>query len=159
VDPTQLQSALVNLALNARDAMRDGGTLTLATTTEHLTGADQPLGLAAGTFVMVAVDDTGHGMPPEVLERAFEPMFTTKGVGAGTGLGLSMVYGFAKQSGGHVTLRSKVGRGARVTLYLPAAEPDAAAAASGAAAIRTTTSARPHKNLRQSPRSTGAVNT
>lgn len=145
VDPTQLQSVLVNLALNARDAMPDGGTLTLATTTEHLTGADQPLGLAAGTFVMVAVDDTGHGMPPEVLERAFEPMFTTKGAGAGTGLGLSMVYGFAKQSGGHVTLRSKVGRGTRVTLYLPAAEPVSAAAASGAAAIRTTTSARPHK--------------
>lgn len=138
VDPTQLQSALVNLALNARDAMPDGGTLTLATTTEHATAAAQPPGPAAGTFVVVVVEDTGHGMPPEVLERAFEPMFTTKGAGAGTGLGLSMVYGFAKQSGGHVTLRSKVGRGTRVTLYLPPAEPAAADAVSGDAANGTT---------------------
>jgi signal transduction histidine kinase len=138
VDPTQLQSALVNLALNARDAMPDGGTLTLATTTEHTTEAAQPPGLAAGTFVVVVVEDTGHGMAPEVLERAFEPMFTTKGAGAGTGLGLSMVYGFAKQSGGHVTLRSKVGRGTSVTLYLPAAEPASAVTVSGDPANGTT---------------------
>jgi signal transduction histidine kinase len=120
VDPTQLQSALLNLALNARDAMPDGGTLTLATAPQYLPEAGGGSDLSAGVFAVVTVDDTGHGMAPEVLERAFEPMFTTKATEAGTGLGLSMVYGFAKQSGGHVTLRSKVGRGTKVTLYLPA---------------------------------------
>jgi signal transduction histidine kinase len=120
VDPSQLENALLNLALNARDAMPDGGTLTLAAANQSLTRPDPVSGLAAGAFAVVTVDDTGHGMAPDVLERAFEPLFTTKAAEAGTGLGLSMVYGFAKQSGGHVALRSKVGRGTRVTLYLPA---------------------------------------
>jgi signal transduction histidine kinase len=122
VDPTQLQNALLNLAFNARDAMPDGGTLTIATGSEHGREEDQPSGLAPGGFVIVTVADTGHGMAPEILERAFEPLFTTKPAGGGTGLGLSIVYGFAKQSGGHVSIRSEIGHGTTVTLYLPAAD-------------------------------------
>jgi signal transduction histidine kinase len=122
LDPAQLQSALLNLALNARDAMPDGGTLTIATGKERVGEADRSPGLRPGTFAVVTVVDTGRGMPPEVLGRAFEPLFTTKEATAGTGLGLSMVYGFVKQSGGHVRMESEVGRGTTVTLYLPAAE-------------------------------------
>jgi signal transduction histidine kinase len=121
VDPAQLQNALLNLALNARDAMPDGGTLTVATGRERAKG-DQHAGLAPGAFVVVTVADTGHGMAPEILERAFEPLFTTKQAGGGTGLGLSIVYGFAKQSAGHVSIRSQVGHGTTVTLYLPDAD-------------------------------------
>ena len=109
VDPTQLQNALLNLAFNARDAMPEGGTLTIATGTEHLAEADQQRGLEPGAFVVITVADTGHGMAPKVLERAFEPLFTTKEAGGGAGLGLSMVYGFVKQSGGHASIRSEVG--------------------------------------------------
>jgi signal transduction histidine kinase len=119
VDPAQLQNALLNLAFNARDAMSEGGTLTIATASER---DNQNAGPPRGPFVVVTVVDTGHGMPPEILERAFEPLFTTKEAGGGTGLGLSMVYGFAKQSGGHVRIRSDVGQGTAVTLYLPDAE-------------------------------------
>ena len=119
VDPTQLQNALLNLAFNARDAMPDGGTLTVATGSERAIEGDQQRGLEPGGFVVVKVADTGHGMAPEVLEHAFEPLFTTKQAGGGTGLGLSIVYGFAKQSGGHVSIRSEVGHGTTVTLYLP----------------------------------------
>ena len=119
VDPTQLQNALLNLAFNARDAMPKGGTLTIATGTEHLAEADPQRGLEPGAFVVITVADTGHGMAPKVLERAFEPLFTTKEAGGGAGLGLSMVYGFVKQSGGHASIRSEVGRGTAVTLYLP----------------------------------------
>ena len=119
LDPTQLQNALLNLAFNARDAMPKGGTLTIATGTEHVAEADQQRGLQPGAFVVVTVADTGHGMAPKVLERAFEPLFTTKEAGGGAGLGLSMVYGFVKQSGGHASIRSEVGRGTAVTLYLP----------------------------------------
>jgi signal transduction histidine kinase len=119
VDPAQLQNALLNLAFNARDAMPEGGTLTIATASER---EHQNAGPPRGPFVVVTVADTGHGMPPEILERAFEPLFTTKEAGGGTGLGLSMVYGFAKQSGGHVRLRSEVGQGTAATLYLPDAE-------------------------------------
>ena len=119
VDPAQLQNALLNLAFNARDAMTEGGTLTIATASER---ANRSAGPPGSAFVVVTVADTGHGMAPEVLERAFEPLFTTKEAGGGTGLGLSMVYGFAKQSGGHVRIRSQVGRGTQVTLYLPDAE-------------------------------------
>lgn len=119
VDPTQLQNALLNLAFNARDAMPEGGTLTIATGTEHIAETDQQRGLAPGAFVVVTVADTGHGMAPKTLERAFEPLFTTKEAGGGAGLGLSMVYGFVKQSGGHASIRSEVGRGTAVTLYLP----------------------------------------
>ena len=122
VDPTQLQNALLNLAFNARDAMREGGTLTIATASQRAGEGDQRSGLQAGAFVVVTVADTGHGMAPEVLEHAFEPLFTTKQAGGGTGLGLSIVYGFAKQSGGHVSIRSAVGRGTTVTLYLPQAD-------------------------------------
>ena len=119
LDPTQLQNALLNLAFNARDAMPKGGTLTIATGTEHVAEADQQRGLQPGAFVVITVADTGHGMGPKVLERAFEPLFTTKEAGGGAGLGLSMVYGFVKQSGGHASIRSEVGRGTAVTLYLP----------------------------------------
>jgi signal transduction histidine kinase len=99
VDPTQLQNALLNLAFNARDAMPEGGTLTIAAGAEHVAEADQQPGLEPGAFVVITVTDTGHGMAPKVLERAFEPLFTTKETGGGAGLGLSMVYGFVKQSG------------------------------------------------------------
>jgi signal transduction histidine kinase len=119
VDPTQLQNALLNLAFNARDAMPEGGTLTIATGTEQVAEADQQRGLEPGAFVVITVADTGHGMAPKVLERAFEPLFTTKEAGGGAGLGLSMVYGFVKQSGGHASIRSEAGRGTAVTLYLP----------------------------------------
>jgi signal transduction histidine kinase len=122
VDPTQLQNALLNLAFNARDAMPDGGTLTVATGSERAIEGDQQRGLEPGGFVVVKVADTGHGMAPEVLEHAFEPLFTTKQAGGGTGLGLSIVYGFAKQSGGHVSIHSAVGHGTTVTLYLPHAD-------------------------------------
>ena len=119
VDPTQLQNALLNLAFNARDAMPEGGTLTIAAGAEHGAETDQQRGLEPGAFVVITVADTGHGMAPKVLERAFEPLFTTKEAGGGAGLGLSMVYGFVKQSGGHACIRSEVGRGTAVTLYLP----------------------------------------
>jgi signal transduction histidine kinase len=122
VDPTQLQNALLNLAFNARDAMPEGGTLTITTESRPAIEADQHAGVGPGTFVLVSVADTGHGMAPEILEHAFEPLFTTKQAGGGTGLGLSIVYGFAKQSGGHVTIRSEVRRGTTVTLYLPDAD-------------------------------------
>jgi signal transduction histidine kinase len=107
VDPAQLQNALLNLAFNARDAMPEGGTLTIATASERGAPAHQNAVPPRSAFVVVTVADTGHGMAPEVLEHAFEPLFTTKEAGGGTGLGLSMVYGFARQSGGHVSIRSE----------------------------------------------------
>ena len=106
VDPAQLESALLNLALNARDAMPDGGRLTIETAVRTL-GADDTEGDApapAGQYVMVAVGDSGAGMPAEIVEHVFEPFFTTKDVGKGSGLGLSMVHGFGKQSGGRVRI-------------------------------------------------------
>jgi len=119
-DPNQLESALLNLAINARDAMPDGGNLTIATANARLDGvsADTPA-LAPGDYVCIAVTDTGTGMSAEVVARAFDPFFTTKPIGQGTGLGLSMIYGFARQSNGHVTIDSKLGRGTSVRLYLP----------------------------------------
>jgi|SoiMethySBSTD1v2_1073268.scaffolds.fasta_scaffold62806_2 PAS domain S-box-containing protein len=116
-DPAQVESSLINLAVNARDAMTEGGTLTIETSnvTSHGADADIP----AGDFVLLEVADTGVGMTAEVLERAVEPFFTTKNLGHGTGLGLSMVYGFVKQSGGHVKIESAPNRGTRVKLYLP----------------------------------------
>jgi signal transduction histidine kinase len=122
VDPAQLQNALLNLAFNARDAMPEGGTLSIATASERATRGSQNATPSRSAFVTVTVTDTGHGMTSEVLEHAFEPLFTTKEAGGGTGLGLSMVYGFAKQSGGHVRIQSEVGQGTAVTLYLPDAE-------------------------------------
>ncbi|MET0867915.1 MAG: ATP-binding protein, partial [Pseudorhodoplanes sp.] len=122
VDPNQLENAILNLAINARDAMKEGGRLTIETANTYLdeayaiaNGPD----LAAGQFVMMAISDTGTGMSKEVIARAFEPFFTTKPTGAGTGLGLSMVYGFVKQSGGHVKIYSEADEGTSIKLYLP----------------------------------------
>ncbi len=120
-DPAQLESALVNLAINARDAMPDGGHLTVETANSHLDEqyASKNLGVTPGAYVMLAVTDTGTGIPPEQLDRVIEPFFTTKEIGKGTGLGLSMIYGFATQSGGHLKIYSEVGHGTSVRLYLP----------------------------------------
>jgi PAS domain S-box-containing protein len=115
-DPTQLEMAVLNLAINARDAMPDGGTLTLAT--RRRTVEEDPE-LAPGCYVELAVSDTGTGMPPEVAARALDPFFTTKGVGKGTGLGLSQVYGMARQPGGTVRLESRPGQGTTVRILLP----------------------------------------
>ncbi|GLR83361.1 ATP-binding protein [Bradyrhizobium iriomotense] len=120
-DPSQLSSAIVNLAVNARDAMPGGGKLTLQTANRVLDGAGESgdREMEPGEFVMIAVADTGHGIPTDIRDRVFEPFFTTKGVGRGTGLGLSMVYGFAKQTGGTVVIESEEGRGTVVRLFLP----------------------------------------
>jgi PAS domain S-box-containing protein len=127
-DPNQLESALLNLAINARDAMPDGGKLTIATANARLGSvtADTPA-LSPGDYICIAVTDTGVGMSAEVVARAFDPFFTTKPIGQGTGLGLSMIYGFARQSNGHVTIDSKIGRGTSVKLYLPRHDGDTAA--------------------------------
>lgn len=120
-DPNQLEMAILNLAVNARDAMRTGGTLTIETANiglddTYAVGNEQAM---RGHYVMIAVSDTGTGMTKEVLAKAFEPFFTTKELGQGTGLGLSQVYGFIKQSGGHVKIDSQLGEGTSVKLYLP----------------------------------------
>ena len=121
VDPFQVENALLNLAINARDAMRGHGKLTMEAGNASLDDvyAQRNADVTPGQYVMVALTDTGAGMPPEVRERAFEPFFTTKAEGQGTGLGLSMVYGFVKQSGGHVKIYSEPGLGTTVRLYLP----------------------------------------
>jgi PAS domain S-box-containing protein len=121
VDANQLESALLNLVINSRDAMPDGGTITIETANVSL-GRPQLVSspdLAPGPYVMIAVRDTGVGMSPEVLARAFEPFFTTKEIGQGTGLGLSMVYGFVKQSGGHIAIESRTNVGTTIRIYLP----------------------------------------
>ncbi|MFH5924817.1 PAS domain-containing protein [Roseomonas xinghualingensis] len=117
-DANQLESAILNLAINARDAMPDGGHLYIATAPETLPATKD---LAAGDYVAIRVSDTGMGMSPDVLTKAFDPFFTTKPIGQGTGLGLSMIYGFAKQSRGHIRVQSAPGRGTAFTLLLPRA--------------------------------------
>jgi len=121
IDPSQVESAIVNLAVNARDAMPNGGRLVLETSnvSVDVTMAEGLEGLQPGDYVRLSVTDTGTGMPKDVRERAFEPFFTTKELGRGTGLGLSMIYGFAKQSGGHATIYSEEGKGTTVNIYLP----------------------------------------
>jgi CheY-like chemotaxis protein len=120
-DPNQLENVILNLALNSRDAMPEGGRLTIETVNAHLDShhSSDHLGVPAGQYVQVAVTDTGHGMTPEVMARAFDPFYTTKPVGQGTGLGLSQVYGFVRQSGGHVKIYSEPGQGTTVKVYLP----------------------------------------
>ncbi|MEO6749904.1 MAG: response regulator, partial [Casimicrobiaceae bacterium] len=121
VDPNQLEVAVVNLAVNARDAMRGGGHLTIETANAYLDEryAAAQADVMPGQYVLIGINDTGCGMTPEILSRVFEPFFTTKDVGHGTGLGLSQVYGFVKQSGGHVKINTQVGEGTSVKIYLP----------------------------------------
>lgn len=127
-DPPQIESALTNLAINARDAMPNGGRLLIETrnVTVDTEAVEAGLDLKPGDYVATTVSDTGMGIPPEIRARVFEPFFTTKPKGRGTGLGLAMIYGFAKQSGGLVTVYSEVGHGTTVTFYLPKAASSAA---------------------------------
>jgi len=122
-DPGQLENAILNMALNASDAMPDGGKLTIKTSNARLDEdyAASQEEVKPGDYTLLTIRDTGHGIPPETCQRVFEPFFTTKPVGEGSGLGLSMVYGFAKQSGGHVTIESRCNAGATLKLYLPRA--------------------------------------
>ncbi|WP_142586318.1 ATP-binding protein, partial [Methylobacterium symbioticum] len=138
VDPHQLENALLNLCINARDAMPDGGRLTVETANRWLdAAAARERDLAPGPYVSLCVSDSGTGMSPEVMAKAFDPFFTTKPMGQGTGLGLSMIYGFVRQSGGQVRIYSELGQGTTLCLYLPrhrgAAEAPEAAPEAGAA--------------------------
>jgi PAS domain S-box-containing protein len=120
VDPNQLENALLNLCINARDAMPDGGKITIETANRWLDGrAARERDLAPGQYISLCVSDNGSGMTPDVVEKAFDPFFTTKPIGMGTGLGLSMIYGFARQSGGQVRIYSELGQGTMVCIYLP----------------------------------------
>jgi len=120
VDANQLENALINLAVNGRDAMADGGSLVIETANAHLDAATRgPDDAAPGDYVLISVTDTGSGMDNDVLDKAVEPFFTTKGIGKGSGLGLSQVYGFVRQSGGQLGIESELGRGTTVKLFLP----------------------------------------
>lgn len=126
IDAPQLESALLNLCINARDAMPDGGRLFIETANVCLqNGEARAVELTPGAYLTITVSDTGAGMSPEVMARAFDPFFTTKPTGQGTGLGLSMIYGFVRQSGGQVTIESQLGRGTAIRLYLPRHDGDA----------------------------------
>src|SRR5208282_963313 len=127
-DPSQVGDVLLNLALNARDAMPQGGSLAIETSNTHrdARSAAEDTEINEGDYVVLAVTDTGTGMPPDVVERAAEPFFTTKLPTAGSGLGLSIAYGFARQSGGHLKIDSEVGAGTTIRLYLPRAQGDTA---------------------------------
>ena len=122
VDATQLQTAVLNIALNAQDAMPSGGKITLETRNMQLddTYVAQEIGIDMGNYIRLSIADTGEGMTAETRARAMEPFFSTKPVGQGTGLGLSMVYGFIKQSGGHIAIYSELGKGTTISLYFPA---------------------------------------
>ena len=135
VDAGQLESAVLNLAINARDAMPDGGKLTVETANAHLDDAyaQQHHEVEPGQYVMISVSDTGTGMAPDIVSRAFDPFYTTKPVGKGSGLGLSMVYGFVKQSGGHIKIYSESGEGTTIRMYFPRANTPGQAWASPAA--------------------------
>jgi signal transduction histidine kinase len=136
IDPSQLANAILNLSLNARDAMPDGGKLTVETCNVVLDDnyASMNVDVTAGNYVMIAVTDSGHGIPADIVDKVFEPFFTTKDVDKGSGLGLSMVYGFVKQSSGHIKIYSEEGHGTTVRIYLPqvagAADPAVAASPS-----------------------------
>lgn len=121
VDPAQFENSILNLAFNARDAMPAGGRMAISLRNAELAHADVPSGTAPGEYVMISISDTGVGIEPERLDRVFEPFYTTKEIGRGTGLGLSQVYGFVEQSGGRVHIESTVDVGTTVTIYLPKA--------------------------------------
>jgi signal transduction histidine kinase/CHASE3 domain sensor protein len=137
IDPSQLANSVLNMAINARDAMPNGGKLLLETRNVVLDEAyaQANADVRAGPYVMLAVSDSGTGMPAEVRDKAFEPFFTTKDVGKGSGLGLSMVYGFVKQSGGHIKIYSEQGHGTTIRVYLPPARGDADAATPAASSV------------------------
>ena len=134
VDPTQLELAVLNLAINARDAMQVGGSLKVETANVAVGAPLRPEEPPAGEYVTVAVSDTGTGMADDVRAKVFEPFFTTKEIGKGSGLGLSQVLGFAKQSGGGVRIESRLGEGTSVQIYLPRAESEAVKTRATAAA-------------------------
>ena len=143
-DPNQLESAILNLVINARDAMPRGGELTIEAANTFLDGVSAPVraGIEPGPFVRISVTDTGVGMTADVLKRAFDPFYTTKPMGQGTGLGLSMVYGFARQSGGQASIVSEPERGTTVTILLPRYRGESASAAPGDAAPAAASAAR-----------------
>jgi CheY-like chemotaxis protein len=151
VDPMQLENAIINLAVNARDAMDGAGRLEIAV--DNVTLAEGEIGQAkAGDHIRVAVTDSGCGMTPQVLERVFEPFFTTKEVGKGTGLGMSQIFGFVRQSGGDIAIRSAPGQGTTVSLYLPRGNKAAVPISMMPAPIQTSIPARPvEKRMAEEP--------